>query len=180
MFYRPKYFLECFAGGGTGYDVAKELGITNSIHLDLNDRFGNFNILQDKLPQGADFVFSHPPYWNIIQYSGKGKVWGERPHEDDLSYVDNYDDFLRLLNLVNKKIYESIQVGGRHAILIGDVRRKGRYYSLIKDMKWYGMIESHMIKIQYNTSSAKKTYTNRNFIPIAHEHLLIFRKIDNY
>src|SRR5699024_9820772 len=69
-FYKPQKFLECFAGGGTGYDVSRELGYSNSIHLDLNDRFGNFNILRDKLPIGADFVFSHPPYWDIVKYSG--------------------------------------------------------------------------------------------------------------
>src|SRR5699024_5987829 len=47
-YYKPNKFLECFAGGGTGFDVAKQLGYKNSIHLDLNDRFGNFNILRDK------------------------------------------------------------------------------------------------------------------------------------
>src|SRR5699024_8409951 len=64
-FYKPNNFLECFAGSGTGFDVAKEMGYTNSIHLDLNNRFGNFNLLTDELPKGADLVFSHPPYWDI-------------------------------------------------------------------------------------------------------------------
>lgn len=68
-YYRPTNFLECFAGSGTGFDVARELGYTNSIHLDLNDQFGNFNLLTDELPQGADLVFSHPPYWDIIMNS---------------------------------------------------------------------------------------------------------------
>src|SRR5690625_2413783 len=84
-YYKPKNFLECFAGSGTGCDVARELGYSNSIHLDLNHRFGNFNLLTDDLPKGADLVFSHPPYWDIIQYSGKNNVWGELPHKDDLS-----------------------------------------------------------------------------------------------
>src|SRR5690606_33410777 len=83
LHFKPKNFLECFAGGGSGYDAAIELGYTNSIHLDLNNRFGNFNILEDPLPAGADLVFSHPPYWNIIKYSGKNNVWGNKIHEDD-------------------------------------------------------------------------------------------------
>jgi|SRR5699024_2097691 len=177
--YTPKNFLECFAGSGTGQDVAKELGYTNSIHLDLNNKFGNFNLLKDKLPNGADFVFSHPPYWNIIPYSGQGNVWGSKPHEDDLSHVTNYQEFIMKLNLINKKIYNSISNNGRHAILIGDIRRKGNYYSIIKDMAWFGHLESHLIKTQHNTKTQNKKYNNYNFIPIAHEHLLIFKKSTN-
>lgn len=175
-YYKPKNFLECFAGSGTGFDVAIELGYTNSIHLDLNERFGNFNLLVDELPRGADLVFSHPPYWDIIKYSGKNNVWGRDVHKDDLSHVRNYEEFIRKLDLINKKIYESINEGGRHVILIGDVRKNGRYYSIIKDMTWYGELEAHLIKMQYNTKSKNKKYTNYNFIPIVHEHVLVFRK----
>ncbi|MDY0404666.1 DNA modification methylase [Virgibacillus sp. 179-BFC.A HS] len=178
--YRPKNFLECFAGSGTGYDVARELGYENSIHLDLNDRFGQFNLLTDTIPAGADFVFSHPPYWNIVKYSGIKNVWGNQPHKDDLSHINDYSEFVDKLNLINKKIFKSIQSYGRHAILIGDIRRNGKYYSIIKDMKWYGDLEAHLIKIQHNTLSQNKRYSNNNFIPIAHEHLLVFRKTPDY
>lgn len=176
LFYRPKNFVEIFAGGGTGYDVAKELGYQNSIHLDLNPQFGSFNVLTDPIPSGSDFIFSHPPYWNIVKYSGSNNVWGDQVHPYDISHIDNYRKFIQVLNLINKKIYDSLCKGGRHAILIGDVRRKGRYYSIIKDMKWFGDIEAHLIKTQHNTRSSNKKYSNYNFIPIAHEHLLIFRK----
>lgn len=176
-YYKPKYFLECFAGSGTGLDVARELGYTNSIHLDLNDRFGNFNLLKDELPKGVDLVFSHPPYWNIIKYSGKNNVWGEIPHKDDISHINNYDEFIEKLDIINQRIYKSIKPGGRHVILIGDVRKNGKYYSLIKDMTWYGALEAHLIKVQHNTKGQYKRYANYNFIPIVHEHVLVFRKI---
>lgn len=176
LYYKPKKFLECFAGSGTGYDVARSLGYIDSVHLDLNDRFGNFNLLTDKLPQGFDLVFSHPPYWNIIKYSGKNNVWGNKPHKDDLSHIENYEEFIQKLNIINKKIYQSLLPGGRHVILIGDVRKRGKYYSLIKDMEWYGEIEAHLIKVQHNTRSQHKKYANNNFIPISHEHVLVFRK----
>lgn len=179
MYYKPDNFLECFAGSGTGFDVAKELGYTNSIHLDLNDQFGNFNLLTDELPKGADLVFSHPPYWNIIQYSGRNNVWGNKPHRDDLSHVRDYNEFIQKLNIINQKIYDSINLGGRHVFLIGDVRRNRKYYSIIKDMTWYGDLEAHLIKTQHNTRSQNKRYANNNFIPIAHEHLMIFKKQQN-
>lgn len=175
-FYRPKFFLECFAGSGTGYDVAKELGYNNSIHLDLNEKFGRFNMLTDELPRNADLIFSHPPYWNIIKYSGKNNVWGEEVHRDDLSHILKYEDFIYKLNLINKKIFDSLSINGRHAILIGDIRKNGKYYSIIKDMNWYGQLDSHMIKIQYSTQSQQKRYHSDKFIPIAHEHLLVFKK----
>lgn len=87
-----------------------------------------------------------------------------------------YEEFIEKLNIVNEKIYHSLLYGGRHAILIGDVRKQGKYYSIIKDMTWYGDLESHIIKTQYNCLSDNKIYANQNFIPIKHEHLLVFKK----
>ena len=56
---KPKRFIEIFSGGGTGKDVAKELHISNSLHLDLNN---GWDALINEIPSGADFIFSHPPY----------------------------------------------------------------------------------------------------------------------
>ena len=63
--YQPKQFVEVFSGGGTGQDVAKELGLTNSVHLDL---LTGWDALKDDIPVQPDFVFLHPPYWDIIKY----------------------------------------------------------------------------------------------------------------
>ena len=165
----PKRFVEVFSGGGTGKDVATELGIKNSIHLDLNN---GWNALKDEIPTGADFIFSHPPYWNIISYEKqRGKY-----NDDDLSNNMTYEEFIEKLNVVNEKIYHSLIIGGRHATLIGDIRKNGNYYSIIKDMKWFGNIESHIIKVQHNCTSDNKVYNSNPFIPIKHEHILIFRK----
>ena len=126
----------------------------------------------DEIPSGADFVFSHPPYWDIISYQEQRNDIAK----NDLSNQMSYEEFIEKLNLVNEKIYNSLIVNGRHSILIGDVRKQGKYYSIIKDMTWFGDLESHIIKIQYNCLSDKKIYPNNNFIPIKHEHLLVFKK----
>lgn len=94
----------------------------------------------------------------------------------NLSNVMSYEEFIQKLDKVNAKIYQSLLNGGRHAFLVGDVRKKGRYYSIIKDMTWFGDLESHIIKTQHNTESGNKRYANNNFIPIVHEHLLVFKK----
>lgn len=175
LHYKPKRFLECFAGGGTGYEVAKKLGYKDSIHLDLNPRFGSFNLLTDEIPAGSDFVFSHPPYWDIIKYSGQNNMWGREAHDGDLSHIKDYDEFIKKIDHVNAKIYASLVNGGHHAFLVGDVRRKGKYYSIVKDMAWIGDVDSYLIKQQHNTMSSQKSY-KKPFIPIDHEHLIVFKK----
>ena len=161
--------MKYLAGGGTGRDVAKELGIKNSVHLDLNN---GWNALIDDIPSGSDFVFSHPPYWDIIKYENQRKEYSK----DDLSNEMPYEEFIDKLNIVNEKIYHSLINGGRHATLIGDVRKNGKYYSIIKDMKWFGDLESHIIKVQHNCLSDNKIYNNNSFIAIKHEHILVFKK----
>ena len=85
---KPKKFIEIFSGGGTGKDVAIELGINNSLHLDLNN---GWDALIDEIPSGSDFIFSHPPYWNIISYEKqRGKF-----EKNDLSNNMNYEEFIQ-------------------------------------------------------------------------------------
>jgi len=175
-FYKPTKFLECFAGGGTGYDVAKSLGITNSVHLDLNPQFGGFNLLEDEFPTGFDFCFSHPPYWDIIKYANNMYQIETIDVHQDISQTESYEEFIKQLDKINLKVYQSLMNGARHAILIGDVKKKGKYYSPFKDMQFFGDLESHVIKVQHNTFSSRKNYTNHSFIPIAHEHLIILKK----
>lgn len=166
---KPKKFVEIFSGGGTGKDVAKELNIQNSVHLDLNN---GWDALIDEIPTGSDFIFSHPPYWDIVKYEKqRGKY-----NINDLSNNMSYEEFIKKLDIVNEKIYHSLINGGRHITLIGDVRKNGKYYSILKDMKWFGELESHIIKIQHNCFSDNKSYSNNSFIAIKHEHILIFNK----
>ncbi|WII35291.1 DNA methylase N-4/N-6 [Paenibacillus thiaminolyticus] len=131
-----------------------------------------WNDSSDDIPTGADFIFSHPPYHSMVVYSGN--MWGD-PHPDDLSRCKSYEEFLQKLNIVNAKIFNALLNGGRHALLIGDVRKNRKYYSIIKDMNWYGDLEAHVIKEQHQVTSGRKSYEGK-FIPILHEHLLIFRK----
>lgn len=171
-YYKPQNFLEVFAGGGTGFDVAREMGYSDSIHLDLNPQWGEWDALEDEVPIHSDFIFCHPPYYEMVVYSGE--VWG-KANVNDLSRAVSYDDYIHKMDLINRKLFESLTVGGRLALLIGDYRKKGNYYSIIKDLKYPGPLEAHIIKIQHNATSFRKEYQGK-FIPIVHEHLLIFKK----
>lgn len=177
LHFQPKQFSEVFAGGGTGFDVARELGYTESVHLDLNPRWGGWNALTDEFPEGADFIFLHPPYHSIIKYSG---IAYGTPHADDLSRCATYEEFIKKIDHVDAKAYASLRNGGRMAILVGDCRKNGEYFSIQKDMSFIGKLEAHIIKTQHNCFSDGASYANEalngGLIRIMHEHLLIFKK----
>ncbi len=53
---------------------------------------------------------------------------------------------------------EALKKGGRMAVLISDVRRKGRYYPLNKELLNlpFGQLRSIIIKVQHNCNSDRK------------------------
>jgi len=171
--------VEVYAGSGSGKHACEQLGIKKHVHLDLNPVWGGFNILKDELPVGADFIFSHPPYDNIVIYSGEeeGGMWGSVGHPDDLSRCVSWDEFVHKMNIANAKKYNSLRNGGIHVQLVGDIRKKGMYYSMMRDLNIYGNLKSIVIKEQFNTVSQRKKYANMNFVPIMHEYLIVTEKV---
>ena len=67
------------------------------------------------------------------------------------------------------------------AILIGDKRRNGTYYPLIRTLlgsQKIGELKAIIIKIQHHCQSDQKKYPVGNpfMIPIKHEYCLIYQK----
>lgn len=176
-FYKPKKVFDPMCGSGTTRDVCLQMGINHDV-LDLNPNFGGWDALRDEIPGVYDMVFWHPPYSDIIRYSGN--MWGQ-PDPRDLSQIplSRYPEFIKRLNLIQKRLFASISRGGRIAILVGDVKKNGRLYSIQRDMAWLGTPEQVVIKAQHNCWSDKTSY-NGKFIPIVHEYLLIFKKDNCY
>jgi hypothetical protein len=175
-FFRPSFFVDPAEGSGTSRDVAQELGVKYT-GLDLHS---GFNLLRDSLSQRLegltpDFVFFHPPYHDIIRYSGE--QWGGEAHPDDLSRCASYEEFLIKLRSALNNIYEALAGNGRYSVLVGDVRRQGQYFSLQADL-WQlapGVGEGVIIRQQHNMVSNRTNYSGK-FIPIVHEYVLTFRK----
>ena len=170
--------LDPMSGSGTSETVADKLGI-KSVLYDLNPApafgKGNWNALKDEVEDSADLIFFHPPYHSIIKYSGD--MWG-KPHPDDLSRCENWNDFIEKLNYVLKKLYLSLRKDGRIAVLVGDVRQKGKLFSMQHDMMKLGTLESFIVKGQFNCVSDSRTYS-KPFIPVVTEYLLMFKKEDS-
>lgn len=175
-FYKPKFLYDPMCGSGTSGDVCKELGIENYM-TDLNPKYNGLDVLNEEIPVISDFIMWHPPYHDIIQYSGK--MWGQRPDPRDLSRCSSYEEFIQKINYIEEKLYSSLEKGGRLAVLVGDIKRKGVLYSMQKDMAWIGTPEQVIIKTQHNCVSDNTTYSGR-FIPIAHEYLVILKKTGSF
>ncbi len=161
-------------GGGTTKDVAERMGIKYHVY----DLSMGFNLVEDEIQERNEFIFNHPPYWDIIKYSGN--MWGDGPTKGDLSQIEDYYVFIKEYNKCIMKQYYSLDKGGHLAILMGDIKRKGVLYSMLLDICKPGIVVQKVVKMQYNCMSDSKTYANYNFIPIVHEDLLILKKPFGY
>ena len=119
-------------------------------------------------------IFLHPPYHNLIPYSGN--MWGT-PHKDDLSRCSSYPEFVEKLNYIVQKLFMALRRDGRLAILVGDIRTKGSFYSMQHDLMRVGQMEAFIVKGQYNCVSDTRSY-KKPFIPVVTEYLLLFHKQD--
>ena len=153
------------AGSGTTGDVCRELGV-DCLQRDLRD---GFDVLSSNIPSGFDFVFFHPPYWNIIKYSDD---------PGDLSNISKYGDFIESLARACKRLLKALEPNGGHlAVLLGDVRRRGKYYFIFRDLisRLGDPDYPILIKAQHNVKSFGRRYSIEYFIPLAHEYVLMWR-----
>jgi len=166
-----KRVADPMVGSGTTRDVIAGLNQYKRAGIEFwgGDLREGFDLTNQELPGRFDFLWLHPPYWNIIRYSGE---------TGDLSNVEDYEEFRRLLMTCLKRCYDALEPGGRLAVLIGDVRRQGRYTAIIKDVLNFphGEIRSVIIKVQHNCTSDRKQYGKLEDVPIRHEYCVVFRK----
>jgi len=188
--------LDQFAGGGTTLVEAKLLNrniIGVDVNLDALERCrekttfeypnsGNVNIKQGdarKLDfiqdESIDFICTHPPYADIIQYS--------EDIDNDLSHC-GVKDFLFEMEKVASESYRVLKSGKFCAILMGDTRKKGcvipMSFDVMKIFERTGFTTKEIvIKEQHNCKATGYWKTNSvkyNFLLLAHEYLFIFRK----
>ena len=170
--------LDPMSGSGTSKAAADRFQV-RSLLYDLNPApafgRGNWNALRDDVEDSADLIFFHPPYHSMIVYSGN--VWGNAPHPDDLSRCASYEEFLDKLKYCIRKFFLALRKDGRLAVLVGDIRMNGRFYSMQNDLMRMGDFESFLVKGQFNCTSDTRRY-RKPFIPIVTEYLLLLKKAD--
>lgn len=188
--------LDQFAGGGTTLVEAKLLG-RNIIGVDINPDaivrcrekidFYNENSGQVYLRNGdarnlhfipdesIDFICTHPPYANIIQYSEN--------INGDLSRL-KVKDFLVQMQTVASESFRVLKRDKFCAILMGDTRQNGfvipMSFEVMEIFKSQGFkLKEIIIKEQHNCKATGYWKTNSvkyNFLLLAHEYLFIFKK----
>lgn len=169
--YRAVRVADVMEGSGTVRDVVEGLNRYKKKGITFwgGDLRNGFDLTKQDLPGKYDFCWIHPPYWNIIRYSET---------QGDLSNYESYEEFRELLMICLKRCYNALLPGGRLAVLIGDVRRKGRYTAIIKDVLAFphGELRSIIIKVQHNCMSDRRKYGKLEDVPIKHEYCVILKK----
>ena len=178
--FNPRLFVDACEGSGTSKDVCKEMGI-EYVGLDLykGQDFTKDYILT-QLPRPADICFTHPPYHDMIAYSGS--VYGKEILMGDTSHCRNVEEFISKSQVMLMNQREATKEGGIYCTLIGDQRGgslgKGNFRSYQSDfiqMMPKEELLSVAIKLQHNCMSDTRVYSG-SFIPIMHEYLLIWKK----
>ena len=114
----------------TGYDISPQ-----AIKY-AKDNFNVDNTLADsrvaEIPQ-HDGLLTCPPYWNLEKYQADG-----------LSKIKKWENFLVDYEKIWKRVVEKAEPGSKYCIVLGDWRKKGKYYDFAyqteKIMEKLGMI----------------------------------------
>lgn len=180
--YHIKSLSDFMVGSGTTEDVCKAHNICGDF-ADLNRGYDMMNM---DIPNRADNIFWHPPYHDMIVYSGQQysdadviRQFGFDPKAGDLSRCASWEEFVERMNYCMMKQFSALEKGGRMFVLMGDMKRKGRLYSMLADIAKPGNLEQIIIKTQHNCWSDTQSYSNRNFVPIVHEYLMVVKKDSN-
>lgn len=177
-FFGPAEICDYMCGSGTTKSAADQMGIQSRLY----DLHSGFDLMSCEIPERPEFIFWHPPYWNMIVYSDvmyrasdvEGK-YGYDPRRADLSRIESWDNFVAAMNYAMMKQYTALENGGRMAVLMGDIKKKGRLYSMISEIVKPGTLENIIIKVQHNCLSDQNRYSGK-FIPILHEYVMIVQK----
>ena len=176
--YRIGGLSDFMVGSGTTEDVVRAKGLRGTF-ADLNR---GYDMMSMDIPERAENIFWHPPYHDMIVYSGAQysdtevmRRFGFDPKAGDLSRCKSWEEFVQRMNYCMLKQFAALEKGGRMFTLVGDMKRRGKLYSMILDLVKPGTTENIIIKAQHNTWSERQSYSG-NFVPIVHEYLLVTRK----
>lgn len=141
------------------------------------------NILNYVDKESVDFVFAHPPYWNLIKYS---EIYGNV--EGDLSML-TFEEFLENMKKVFEIIHKVLKNNSYLSVLIGEAFLKGGkvipldYYITDIALKTGFEFVVKIIKVTRNATSRKNQINimkyrsvKYNFFICNHDYLIVFQK----
>ena len=170
-FYRPNRVLDPMCGSGTCADVCRELDVDCLAH-DLHRGFDATKPAHFANIGLFDFVWMHPPYWNMVHYSEDPRC---------LSNAQSLPDFLQKLRAAIRNCVGVLAEGGHVAILMGDGKHKGEYLGLpyrtlqVAAAEGLWLAAPEIIRFSHGASSSAKQY-NSSFIPRLHDVCLVLKR----
>ena len=131
-FFHPEMICDYMCGSGTTKAAADNMGIQSRLY----DLHSGFDLMSSEIPERPEFIFWHPPYWDMVIYSDKmypakevEARYGYDPRKYDLSRIPDWNQFVKAMNTAMLKQYSALEQGGRMAVLMGDIKKKGHLYS---------------------------------------------------
>lgn len=204
---KDDWILDAFAGSGTTLIECKRLG-RNGIGVELSNdvvKLAKKNIAKEKtgnkvkikLVEGdstrvnlkdelkkagtksVQFVFLHPPYWDIIKFSRK---------KNDLSNAKSVGEFLEMFGKVIDNTGSVLEEGRYLAVVIGDKYSDGEwiplgFYTMQEVMKRGYKLKSTIVK-NFDTTKGKMNQKELwryralagGFYIFKHEYIFLFKK----
>jgi SAM-dependent methyltransferase len=172
-FYRPGRVLDPAEGGGTCRDVCRELGIEYE-GRDLRRGFDATDAASFARLGTFDFIWFHPPYWQMVRYNaGEPRC---------LSNAPTLDLFLEQMKRVFRNCRGALRPGGKLAVLMGDCRQQGRYLGLpfltlnAAAEVGFWLAAPEIIRFSHGATSSRQRYTTA-FIPRLHDVCLVLERV---
>lgn len=166
-YFAPTAVLDPMEGSGTTREVCFDLDL-EYWGRDLHE---GFDLLSSPLPpRSFDLIFWHPPYWPGFRYTA---------HPNDFSRATSVEDYLERVKTGFLRLREILTAQGHLVLLIGDGRKRGRFYPVHSTViSWELLpVEAVLIKGGDHERRARHfRYGPRRFIPTLHEYVLIFTR----
>jgi len=137
-------------------------------------------------PETFDLVITSPPYWNILTEKRTADNKERRKYseeKEDLGNIKDYDEFLKELSDIFKKVYNVQKKGSYCCVVVMDIRKKDKFYPFHSDvanfMQKIGYIFEDIIiwdrRQEYN-NVRPLGYPFVFRVNKIHEYILIFKK----
>lgn len=170
-YFRPKRVFDPMTGGGTCRDVCRELDIT-CVSSDLYRGFDATDANCFLELGHFDFIWLHPPYWNMIRYSTDSQC---------LSNAPTLDAFVDCLRHVLRNCAGVLAPRGHVAVLMGDGKHNGEYMGLpfrtfsAAEAEGFKLAAPEIVRFGHGATSSAKSYSF-SFIPRLHDICLVLKR----